>query len=294
MAINDIQELKKHSFKVGSNPDLVQASGGNTSWKSGKEIWVKGSGKRLRDVFANEIFACINLENLSDDEILEREDFLHLTSNSIVPSIETNFHILLSAKFVTHLHSLGSIAIGISFGGHINLKIPESMSFIPYTRPGVDLANAILKSENPSEKILVLQNHGVIFSGQNCGDIESKIELFESSVREYFDKVPASDFFPNWIEILTSGVLTPDEAVFLGEKPFIESESASSNSVAINSVGEIIFPDNFSTDRVELANFYVRVAKLIERKTPVNYLPEKEVHELLGWDKEQIRIAMSK
>lgn len=294
MGINDIQELKEHSFKVGSNSDLVQASGGNTSWKSEKEIWVKGSGKRLKDVFTNEIFACIDLENLSDDEILEREDFSHLTSNSIVPSIETNFHALLSAKFVTHLHSLGSIAIGVSFGEHINFKIPVGVSFIPYTRPGVDLANAILKYQEPSEKILVLQNHGVIFSGQNCSDIESKIELFENSVREYFDELPSSEFFPNWIEILTSGVLTPDEAVFLGEKPFMESDSASSNSVAINSVGEVIFPDNFSTDRVELANFYVRVAKLIERKTPVNYLPDKEVHELLGWDREQIRIVMSK
>jgi hypothetical protein len=45
---------------------------------------------------------------------------------------------------------------------------------------------------------------------------------------------------------------------------------------------------------MELAKFYVRVAKLIQRKTQVDYLTEKEVNQLLSWDKEQIRIALAK
>ena len=81
--------------------------------------------------------------------------------------------------------------------------------------------------------------------------------------------------------------------MFLGGKPFERSEKVLLNSVGINSNGELLFPEGFTSDRIELARFYVRVAKLIERKTQINYLPEKEVHELLGWDKEKIRIAMA-
>ena len=134
----------------------------------------------------------------------------------------------------------------------------------------------------------------MIVSDQESFEIENKIEKLERDIQEYFEKIPQNDSFPSWIDILTSGVLTPDEAVFLGAKPFVTSDEPFPNSVGINSNGELLFPDGFSRDRTDLAKFYVRVAKLIERKTQVDYLSEKEVHELLGWDKEKIRIAMAK
>jgi rhamnose utilization protein RhaD (predicted bifunctional aldolase and dehydrogenase) len=279
---------------VGTNPDLVQASGGNTSWKDGQKVWVKGSGKKLKDALAEDIFTVINFETLSEAEILACEDFSNISTNSITPSIEANFHIFLKNKFVTHLHSLGSIAIGITFVSLSDLCFDSEVHRIPYTRPGVSLANEIKRAEIHSEKILLLQNHGVIFSGQSCDEIEEKIEKFETRVKEYFAELPSSNSFPDWIEILTSGVLTPDEAVFLGKKPFVRSEKLQTSSVGINSKGELLFPDGFSANRTELAKFYVRVAKLIETKAQVTYLPESEVQGLLGWDKEKIRIAMSK
>lgn len=289
-----IAELKAHSVRVGSNPDLVQASGGNTSWKSNKTVWVKGSGKRLRDAVSEDIFSLIDYAVLTQDEVLACEDFSNLILNDISPSIEANFHIFLKANFVTHLHSLGSIAIGVATRSYEYTILNNEVRFVPYARPGVELVNAIFRTEGYADNILILQNHGVIVSDQESLKIENKIEKLERNIQEYFEKLPKDDSFPSWIEILTSGVLTPDEAVFLGAKPFVNSEEPIPNSVGINSKGELLFPDGFSSDRTDLAKFYIRVAKLIERKTQVNYLPEKEVHELLGWDKEQIRIAMAK
>ena len=294
MGSDRIAELKAHSVKVGANPDLVQASGGNTSWKSDKTVWVKGSGKRLKDAVSEEIFSSINYAALTQDEMLTCEDFSHLVINNTSPSIEANFHILLKTEFVTHLHSLGSIAIGIAARSFEYRSLNHEVRFVPYARPGVELVNAIYKTEGYAENTLILQNHGVIVSGQESFEIEKKIEKLERDIREYFEKIPENYSFPNWIEILTAGVLTPDEAVFLGPKPFVKSEKPFPNAVGINSKGELLFPDGFSRDRTDLAKFYVRVAKLIERKTQVEYLPEKEVHELLGWEKEQIRIAMAK
>lgn len=287
-------ELKAHSVRVGSNPDLVQASGGNTSWKSDITVWVKGSGKRLKDAVTEDIFSSINYAALTQDDVLACEDFSNLILNDISPSIEANFHIFLRGNFVTHLHSLGSIAIGVAARSYEYRTLNQNVRFVPYARPGVELVNAIRRIDGYADNILILQNHGVIFSDQEATEIENKIEKLEGDIYDYFKEIPQSDSFPDWTEILTSGVLTPDEAVFLGAKPFVKSEEPVSNSVGINSSGELLFPDGFSGDRTDLAKFYVRVAKLIEKKTQVNYLPEKEVHELLGWDKEQIRIAMAK
>jgi len=289
-----IAELKAHSVRVGSNPDLVQASGGNTSWKSDKTVWVKGSGKRLKDANSEEIFSSINYAALTQDDVLTCEDFSHLISNKIPPSIEANFHIFLGCNFVTHLHSLGSIAIGVATINYEFKTLYQNVRFVPYARPGIELVNAISRTERYANNILILQNHGVIISDQESIEIEKKIETLETDIREFFEVQPQSDSYPNWIEILTSGVLTPDEAVFLGKKPFLKSEEIILDSVGINSNGELLFPDGFTFDRMELAKFYVRVAKLIQRKTQVDYLTEKEVNELLSWDKEQIRIALAK
>ncbi len=294
MESDRIAELKVHSVRVGLNPDLVQASGGNTSWKSDKTIWVKGSGKRLKDAVSEDIFSSINYAALTQDAVLACEDFSNLILNDISPSIEANFHIFLKTHFVTHLHSLGSIAIGVAARSDEYKSLNHEVRFVPYARPGVELVNAINRTEGFADNILILQNHGVIVSDKETLEIENKIEKLERDIHEYFEKIPDNDSFPSWIHILTSGVLTPDEAVFLGAKPFVKSEESLPNSVGINSHGELLFPNGFSSDRTDLAMFYMRVAKLIEKKTQVNYLPEKEVHELLGWDKEQIRIAMAR
>lgn len=289
-----LAELKGHSVFVGSNPDLVQASGGNTSWKDGATVWVKGSGKRLKDALAEDIFSMINFEALTQNEIANSQDFSAQVSNNTSPSIEANFHILIKNDFVTHLHSLGGISISVS-SETVRSKISDSgVSFVPYQRPGVDLAKAILKTDRFQENILVLQNHGVIFSDSTCSQIEDKVKIFESMIKNLFEEVEQEPLFPNWVEILVSGVLTPDEAVFLGRKPFVESEISMPESVSINSNGQLLFPERFSQDRIDMADFYVRVAKLIEKKTHVTYLPVEEVDSLLGWDKEKTRIAMAK
>jgi rhamnose utilization protein RhaD (predicted bifunctional aldolase and dehydrogenase) len=294
MSQDKLTELRDHSVLVGSNPDLVQASGGNTSQKIDHSIFIKGSGKRLKDAWREDIFSSINFESLSEDEIVSSQDFNAFSLNSIAPSIEANFHILIRQQFVTHLHSLGAIAMSLS------REIADSgfrdggISYVPYRRPGVDLAREILKTAGCHQNILILQNHGIIFSGSSCAQIEKKIEDFEISTREHFETREESSVLPNWVEILVSGVLTPDEAVFLGRTPFIESEVIVDGSIAINNAGALLFPPTLSADRTEMALFYVRVAKLLSKKSRVSYLSNVEVESLLNWDKEIKRKEMSK
>jgi len=286
--------LMEHSTRIGLDSNLVQLYGGNTSFKNGSRMWVKGSGFALSQALSGPIFSEIVIDKISPECPSEIEDFQDLCLNDIAPSIETNFHLLIEAPYVTHLHSLGSVSLGISSPSTYLRSLRSDILLIPYARPGLDLAKAIKKVSNLPSQILVLQNLGVIFAGESCEQIEKSIYGFESNVKKYIGSLATNAKFPNWVEILVSGVLTPDEAVFLGKKPFAISEVPLTESVSISTSGEILFPKSFSHGRIELARFYVRVAKLIERKTDISYLPQEEIDFLLGWDKEKNRISMAK
>jgi len=294
MTTENLVKLIEHSVRIGSSTDLVQSSGGNVSQKTESKLWVKGSGKYLKDAQLEDIFVEIDIENLTDEEILRTEEFAVSIPTSNTPSIETNLHIILKKKYVTHLHSLGSVSLGISDFSKSSIFIKNKIRFIPYARPGIDLAKKIYDSKVSGEDIIVLKNHGVIFAGETIEEIEEKIISFENLTKSYLDACRNDSKYPDWIEILTSGVLTPDEAVFLGQVPFIRSESPKPNSIAIKSNGEIFFPPEFTQSRIEMANFYVKVAKLIEKKTKITYISQNEIQFLLNWDKEKNRIRSSK
>jgi rhamnose utilization protein RhaD (predicted bifunctional aldolase and dehydrogenase) len=289
-----ISELIAHSVKIGTNLDFVQASGGNTSYKQDGRITVKASGKRLKDAASKNIFVTLDIANLTEDLILSTENFSYLSQGELAPSIETNFHILLQNKFVTHVHSIGAIAVGVSpdlarnltdMWQQLNLKI------IPYVRPGIELAQQIVKVQDFQKSQLLLQNHGIVVSGKSFQEIEDFLDAFEAEVLRIIENLPTSESNPTWVEILTSGVLTPDEAVFLGESPFVASEKVSERFITINSNHIISFPENFREDQTKLAEFYVKLAKILDRKVTISYLDPNEVIELLNWDKEILRKA---
>ena len=70
-----INELVTMSHKYGSNPALVLAGGGNTSYKNDENIYIKGSGTALATIEAEGFvkmdrtkLALLWQKNYSDDE----------------------------------------------------------------------------------------------------------------------------------------------------------------------------------------------------------------------------------
>jgi len=289
-----LKDLSDHAFRIGLDVNLVQAAGGNTLWIDKGTMLIKASGKRLSDANFENIFCTIDYKTLNKSEIVETEDFSKLAQGVLTPSIETNFHLLISQPYVTHLHSLGSIALGLIQNDKVRSYLAsKKIVSIPYARPGVALARVIERFENFKSNVLLLKNHGIVFSGESINQIEVLIQNFETESRAFLDSLPLVESLPDWIQILTGGVLTPDEGVFLGKVPFIKSEIPHENSVSINAFGVVVFPKHYSEDRIHMAHFYVRLAKLIEKKTEVSYLESSEVDALLGWDKEIHRIDMA-
>ncbi|HCC71288.1 MAG TPA: class II aldolase, partial [Bacteroidales bacterium] len=56
-------EIISISRYYGGNTSFVIGGGGNTSFKSGDNLWIKASGVRLADIDENE-FVCLSREKL--------------------------------------------------------------------------------------------------------------------------------------------------------------------------------------------------------------------------------------
>ena len=297
------QELIKHAIRIGSDLNLVQGPGGNISMKLDGIIQVKASGTQLSEAGIQNIFVPLSLTALNREEVLNRDDFRtsvigsDASSNHLKPSIETNLHLLIPHNCVTHIHSLGSILLGFVDIDLFRIQIAESkhrIDRLEYARPGKDLAKSIVALPLSEIKILVLRNHGSIFVGDNFKEIETMIHDFEYFALKKIKELSMNESFPTWFEILDGGVLTPDEAVFLGERPFSLNFDDRDTSVIVGAKGILSIPKNFNLTQIQLVNFYINVAKMMNKRMSPNYLEAQEVQDLLNWNKEKLRMKMIK
>ena len=116
-----LDRLRTLSARVGADPLLVQAAGGNTSLKDDGVMWIKASGTWLKDAASRDIFVPIDQAALVD--ALVRHDpaadaclpFVRadLNSTGLRPSIETSVHALMPHRIVVHVHCVNTIAWAI-------------------------------------------------------------------------------------------------------------------------------------------------------------------------------------
>ena len=169
--------LERLSAVVGSNSDLVQAAGGNTSLKHGGRMWIKASGTWLAHAAARDIMVPVRLAPLLDALAADAPfaescaDFVDrdLASGGLRPSIETTMHAVLSDPVVVHVHCVDTIAWAVRSDAAAHLApllagLP--WAFVPYRRPGLPLTREILNVTTPETKVFVLGKHGLVVSGQ--------------------------------------------------------------------------------------------------------------------------------
>ena len=71
---SEISKFKEVSYKLGKNPSLVQAAGGNTSIKSDKSMLIKASGTWLINSLNKDIFVEVNLPSINQKISNEHDD----------------------------------------------------------------------------------------------------------------------------------------------------------------------------------------------------------------------------
>lgn len=193
-----LQDFVTMSKTAGQRSDYVQGGGGNTSCKLDDQLMViKASGFRLNDLETDQAYAVLDYgilrrfyaetdqDQLSDVEKVGKEQASAAVRSvdgiaALRPSVEAGFHALLG-RYVLHTHSVYANLAACSQDGRA--VADEALSdldaghvFVPYINPGVELTfliqsilGKVQKEGKPDPEILIMQNHGLVISGETAG-----------------------------------------------------------------------------------------------------------------------------
>ncbi len=315
--------LRTLSARVGSDPLLVQAAGGNTSLKDGGIMWIKASGTWLKDATARDIFvpldhAAILAALANNDPACEsctafvRTD---LNSTGLRPSIETTVHALMPQHVVVHVHCVNTIAWAIR--ADAEQRLAEKLqgfdwAFIPYARPGLPLAGAIQSRMRPGVNVLVLGNHGLAVAADTVEEAEALLDEVVAAVtrpvraaarvdRAALEKLSTGTAYrpaemdethalatdPLALKRGEHAVFYPDHVVFLGVG-VATTFDGNPPLIAIPGLGVLIRDD--AKPAIEpMGRCLADVMRRVEESDPLVALTDEDVDRLVNWDAEKYR-----
>ncbi|MCA3556168.1 class II aldolase/adducin family protein [Aestuariivirga sp.] len=319
----ELDRLRTLSARVGSDPLLVQAAGGNTSLKRGGVMWIKASGTWLKDAATRDIFvpldhAAILAALAKDDPACEScTDFVRadLNGTGLRPSIETTVHALMPQRVVVHVHCVNTIAWAIRTDAE--QRLAEKLrgfdwAFIPYARPGLPLAAAIRSRMRKGVNVLVLGNHGLAVAADSVEDAGALLDRVAAAVtrpvREAakpdraaleklgtgasyrpaeMDETHALATDPLALKRARHKVFYPDHVVFLGAG-VATGFDGNPPLVAIPGVGVLIRDD--ARPAVEpMGRCLADVMRRVEEGDPLLALTDDDIGRLVNWDAEKYR-----
>lgn len=246
------EELKnfiKLSKYFGCRFDVVQAGGGNTSAKlpDGTMI-VKASGVYLSEVSENygytkvnnsEITNILNM-NIEEKEKRAREKIVseavnkaNYTKNSR-PSIETLLHSILR-KYVLHSHpvTINVIACRKDWAEVFSsIFKDEKIAFVEYKTPGLDLALE-LKKVYKGEKIIFLQNHGLIVNADTTDEVIRITEEVLNKTEQFLQIDMQKYKYTSEIYTMLENICVTDKTPWLSEDKFLEENIKNENIFSI-------------------------------------------------------------
>ena len=316
-------KLRRLSARVGADPLLVQAAGGNTSLKENGVMWIKASGTWLKDADARDLFvpldhaAIVNALAKNDPACESCTSFVRtdLNSTGLRPSIETTVHALMPQRVVVHVHCVNTIAWAIR--SDAEQRIREKLSgfnwaFIPYARPGLPLAGAISARLQPGVDVLVLGNHGLVVAADSVEAADALLSRAVAALARPVRAAAAVDMatlekhaagtgyqpatMPETHALATdrlaltrgkSCVFYPDHVVFLGVG-VATSFAGDPPLVAIPGIGVLIRND--AKPAIEpMGRCLADVMRRIEDHDPLVALTDEDVDRLVNWDAEKYR-----
>ena len=319
----ELEQLRALSARVGADPLLVQAAGGNTSIKDGATMWIKASGTWLKDAVARDIFVSLDLpailKGLADNDpaceactSFVRTD---LNATGLRPSIETTVHALMPQRVVVHVHCVNTIAWAIRSDAEQRLaeKLAAfNWAFIPYARPGLPLAGAISARLRAGVDVLVLGNHGLVAAAETVPEAEALLNRAVTALarpvraastpdRESLEQRCAGTAYRPAVMDETHALATdplalargkslvfyPDHVVFLGVG-VATSLDDNPPLVALAGVGVLIRDD--AKPAIEpMGRCLADVMRRVEPEDELVSLTEADVERLVNWDAEKYR-----
>jgi rhamnose utilization protein RhaD (predicted bifunctional aldolase and dehydrogenase) len=206
--------LAAMSNKYGADPAYVLAGGGNTSFKSDKNLWVKGSGTSLATIKAED-FVVLEREKLDHmwtvsypEEEKAREaavlaDMMaaRVEGETRRPSVETLLHNLFPQRYILHVHPAMVNGITCSVEGEAAMKrlFPDAV-WVDACKPGYILAlecktmmDAYKVANGRDVNLLFLQNHGIFFAGDTTEEVGALAEGTMAALNAAIQRHPNLD-----------------------------------------------------------------------------------------------------
>lgn len=169
----DLKSLRQFSAAIGADPLIIQAAGGNTSLKDGAVMWIKASGTLLADALTRDVFVPVDLPAMQRAVALGQpradQPAEFALAGNLRPSIETSLHAVFSQRVVVHVHCVNTLAIVIRPDAQVVLadRLPGfDWAFVPYVKPGAQLAALVAMALGPKTDVILLGNHGLIVAAE--------------------------------------------------------------------------------------------------------------------------------
>ena len=330
MSLN-LFRLKELSVRIGKDASLIQASGGNTSLKENGLIWVKASGKKLRNALDENIFVCFDLrmlrKELEKNPENENINIRNLCGSNLRASIETSLHAQILNPVVIHTHSIDVIACSMFSDAreYIDKSLEDlDWRWIAYSRPGFPLAKEIKKSRGDKEtNVLILENHGLVISANTISEAEilqkKVIDRLKQKTRNFrppnlfklknlIKKIPNSRLpkeevihslgtDPYSFNLLKGNNYCPDHVVFCGKYPWIVNNFFPPNPEVsygiVKDIGVILLQNATSTIE-EMLKSQAEIFLRIPPNKQVNFLNDEQCDEIINWESEKYRKKIDK
>ncbi|MEJ8474229.1 class II aldolase/adducin family protein [Roseibium algae] len=331
------------SERLGSDPLQVQGPGGNTSIKSADLMWVKASGTWLSDALTTDLFVPVYHEVLAaalvadDGRANDVGPFTCAAENpsGLRASIEATVHASMPAKVVLHTHCVATIAAAVRTDAPTFLAAKLAglpYAFIPYAKPGIDLARAIRQHAPAGTQILILGNHGLVTCGATVAEADSLLRDVSARLTPstlagsaditaaFCEKLSGSEWIPvphgpsqqiahdaRLLALADGRTLYPDHLVFLGPGVTVVREGEQLKDV-LTCAGQqqfpsklvimpgqgVAIPDSATPSEIALARALGDVLVRIEPQVSVSRLSGAQEAELLDWDAEVYRQSLNR
>ena len=206
-----LDELIALARRFGEDPGFSRGGGGNASAKADGVLWIKPSGVPLATLQADALVPLDTARLLEmlvsdpsvthpgDDPVMRVAVEARLApAGGRRPSVELLFHALLPERFVLHTHPVLVNAVTCNLNGAELARrlFGDGVLWVPYTDPGLPLANAIraaraeheARTGTPPPRLTLLANHGLIVTGDTARDIEDAtawlVERIEAAIAD--------------------------------------------------------------------------------------------------------------
>ena len=202
-----MEVLVKLSHFYGSDPEFVVGGGGNTSYKLGDRLFIKGSGQALANVSPEgfvemdraKLETLLN-SKLSQERMKREAEFKAATLDARIhplknqrPSVEALLHHLMPRRYVVHTHSTLVNMITCSVNGpDLAGQLAADVVWIPEVDPGYILSRVILRSLHGFKessgrdcpRAILMQNHGLVVCGDSPEEIRDHTDWLVGIVKD--------------------------------------------------------------------------------------------------------------